>query len=420
MCESSLVDREDKPMKISVPYFRWRDGRPRWEPGPALRKAGHKGKDLRAPDGAWLAWGDAIEEARAINAAIADASQNRNRMPPVESRALAHAWASLTATPEFRALAQNTRSDYIRKASVFLAWAGDAPLSQLRRKTIRQYWRVLQERRGHAMANGVIAVLRLTLSHAVDEEWIAVNPASNLRMKSVAPRVVFWSDAECAAMLDAADELGEHGIGDAIVLALHTGQRQSDILALPAGLLGNDGMVRLEQRKTKSLVAFPATGILVSRLAAAERRNAAQWLKMRAEDRTLILDDRTGRRFNRYTFGHRFAEIRKRATLIEPGCLQKQFLDFRDTALTRLYMAGLTILQIAAISGHEIRTVDQVLRHYVALNASDGRAAIAAYETWLKERGAAVLQNTEICRESNGFPTSSDCQAIDLIELAII
>lgn len=53
----------------------WREdrgGAPRWIPGPALRKAGWKGKDLKDPrTGEWLDRGASITAAEAINAAVA-------------------------------------------------------------------------------------------------------------------------------------------------------------------------------------------------------------------------------------------------------------------------------------------------------------------------------------------------------------
>lgn len=41
-------------MKGGVPYLVWRDGRPRWSPGPRLRQAGWRGRDLKDPEGNWL------------------------------------------------------------------------------------------------------------------------------------------------------------------------------------------------------------------------------------------------------------------------------------------------------------------------------------------------------------------------------
>ena len=53
---------------IKIPYFQWRSGRPRWEPGPGLRALGLTGRDLKDRDGGWLEEADAIARARELNA----------------------------------------------------------------------------------------------------------------------------------------------------------------------------------------------------------------------------------------------------------------------------------------------------------------------------------------------------------------
>jgi len=53
-----------------VPYLKWRNGRPRWEPGPGLRVRGFKGRDLRRDDGSWLSPQAAAVAAAALNAGI--------------------------------------------------------------------------------------------------------------------------------------------------------------------------------------------------------------------------------------------------------------------------------------------------------------------------------------------------------------
>ena len=57
--------------RFSIPYLKIRNGRPRWEPGPHLRKAGWAGRDLRHEDGRWMDEGEAMLAARAINDEVA-------------------------------------------------------------------------------------------------------------------------------------------------------------------------------------------------------------------------------------------------------------------------------------------------------------------------------------------------------------
>jgi hypothetical protein len=43
----------------TIRHVAWRNGRPRFQPGPELRLTGHKGKDLRHEDGRWFNWEEA-------------------------------------------------------------------------------------------------------------------------------------------------------------------------------------------------------------------------------------------------------------------------------------------------------------------------------------------------------------------------
>lgn len=51
--------------------WKYRNGRPRWEPGPGLRKAGWRGLDLKDERGQWHSEGASIDQARAVNQAVA-------------------------------------------------------------------------------------------------------------------------------------------------------------------------------------------------------------------------------------------------------------------------------------------------------------------------------------------------------------
>ena len=88
-------------MAIATPaYLKWRDGRPRWEPGPGLRQAGWPGRNLKSDAGAWLRLDEAIAEAGRLNADVAawrQTGQRRRRaLAPVRNprscRALYDLW----------------------------------------------------------------------------------------------------------------------------------------------------------------------------------------------------------------------------------------------------------------------------------------------------------------------------------------
>jgi hypothetical protein len=47
-----------------------------------------------------------------------------------------------------------------------------------------------------------------------------------------------------------------------------------------------------------------------------------------------------------------------------------KFMDLRDTAVTRLALAGCTIPQITSIAGHSMDTAHQILKRYLELSES--------------------------------------------------
>lgn len=61
----------------------------------------------------------------------------------------------------------------------------------------------------------------------------------------------------------------------------------------------------------------------------------------------------------------------------EASILGKLYLDLRDTGITRLALAGATVPEIHAISGHSMKTIHDVLRHYLAIDDRLADAAIA-------------------------------------------
>ena len=61
----------------------------------------------------------------------------------------------------------------------------------------------------------------------------------------------------------------------------------------------------------------------------------------------------------------------------------KQFPDLRDTAVARLALAGCTVAEIRAITGHTLETVHKVLKHYLALDDRMADAGIAKLKNWM-------------------------------------
>jgi Phage integrase family len=383
------------PRVKNLKLYRGDEYRPRWEPSPRLRRHGYRGRALQDDAGAWLPIEAAVALARALNdeaeRGIAEGRRApRRRGVERHPRSVAALWQAFKDSPRWQQLAASTRRDYDSKAALFLAAFGDEPAAALEPPHLYGWWEELHASHGHAMANGTLAVARLALSYAVRKGWRKSNPARQLGLTGVAPRVVFWLPAELEALVADADANGVPEVGDAVILAVHTAQRLGDVLQLAEDRIEN-GRLRLRQMKTNARISMPITQQLEARLAAIRTRRArgaVVSLETAASPRLVL--DANGQPLDNSGFGKAFRAVRERVAVKFPECADKQFRDLRDTALTRLALAGCTVPEISAISGHSFQSVHQVLEHYLARTDAMADRAIERLATYLAENRYSV------------------------------
>jgi hypothetical protein len=382
-------------MKLRIPYLQWRNGRPRWEPGPGLRAKGWKGRDLKDENGAWLELIAAMERAKALNDEVAawrmgGAPRKRTPVPLRPSRTAEHLWEVYRQSPRYTKRAVSTRRDYANKVKVFLAEFGDVQVAAFEKSHLYRWWEELHGARGHAMANGVIAVVRAMLSHATRIGWRTDNPARELGLDTVPPRQVFWLSEEIAAIVSVADALGHFSVADAVIVALHSGQRQGDVLAMPRRIF-MEQRIRLSQLKMRSrggaLIDAPMTPALAARISAIRARREDHVID---PNEPLILRESTGKAYDVHGYRKAFRHVRDAAAESCPSLADKRFQDLRDTAVTRLALAGCEMPQIAAITGHSLPSISQVIKHYLVLQPEMADAAIAKLSLWLKAQDIAI------------------------------
>ncbi|HYE47277.1 MAG TPA: hypothetical protein VEA44_16050 [Caulobacter sp.] len=304
----------------------WRDGRPRWNAAPGLRKAGWKsGHDLKDGRGQWLERGASIDAAQAIAGAVA--MWRAGEAIPAAYAALAPAGALLEGqTPppagaldpfslgqletEFLAHIEAERSagtlrDYRGKMGRLLdAFGGYARLpdrddkagqaaraakaAETRAMTIfalepyegrsgivdpwTTAYRQLRKHAGENQAYGVMATAGAFLAwvHRYKTRRV-LNWANTVERTTPEGRIVTLTWDEIAALVRAADALGLSSVGDAIVLAFDLGWSQVDILSLTWSQI-RDGRVAGARAKTGRKGTTPMTYLGKGRLAALEAR----------------------------------------------------------------------------------------------------------------------------------------------------
>lgn len=138
----------------------------------------------------------------------------------------------------------------------------------------------------------------------------------------------------------------------ALLLALWSGQRQGDLLRLT--WTAYDGTyIRLRQGKTGKRVTIPVGAPLKAALDANKTTGRAS---------TTILANTRGEPWTQDGFRTSWGKAFHKAGLVD----DLHFHDLRGTAVTRLALAGCTVPQIAAITGHSLKDVESILEtHYL-------------------------------------------------------
>jgi integrase len=240
-----------------------------------------------------------------------------------------------------KTLSVATQREYRRMLTKAEPEFGDMPREALNDPAVRKDfldWRAMVARTsGDREADNRLSIISAMLTWAVDNGRLDANYIKGFRRlyHSDRSQIIWLPEHIDAFMAVAPVELQR-----ALILALHTGQRQADILRL--AWTGYDGTaITLKQGKSARAgrppltVAVPCTKALRRMLDEMERVAP------------LILTTKTGLSFKKRYFAHLWESASQAA-----GLTDLHFHDLRGTAVTMLSEAGFNPQQIATITGH--------------------------------------------------------------------
>lgn len=275
---------------------------------------------------------------------------------------------------DFTDLAKRTRADYRKHLRVIDKEFGDFPLAALDdRRTRGEFmaWRDRLALTSRRQADYAFAVLARVMSWSLDRGLVTVNPClAGGRVYRAARSDRIWTSVDEAAFYARAPE----HLHLALALALWTGQRQGDLIALTWAQY--DGThLRLVQGKSVSKVRRSSGKRIVIRVGAPLKARLDALRDGRAAGETILLTERG----TPWTEGGFRASWRKACALA--GVAGVTFHDLRGTAVTRLALAGATPPEIATVTGHSLRDVNEILdAHYLNRDPALGEAAIRKLE----------------------------------------
>ena len=264
-------------------------------------------------------------------------------------------------SPQFTELAPRTQRDYGAALIKIGDKFGTHPLMVVEDPKIRirfLEWRDLMAKASPRQADAVFGVLRIVLEWGRDRGHLIHNHATRPKKVYRADRAdKLWLPSDIEALRAVATP----EILLAFELALGTGQRKGDLLALTWS--SYDGRrIQLRQAKRKRFIDMPVTKSLKAILDAQPRTAA-----------TILT--RNGKPWGSVNFDHRWRE-----TVLKAGRNGLHFHDLRGTACTVLAQAGATPSEIAAMLGWTVSTVARMLDFYQAMTASMSDSAVAKIE----------------------------------------
>ena len=181
----------------------------------------------------------------------------------------------------------------------------------------------------------------------------------------------------------------------ALIIALHTGQRQADILKLAwSSYDGQSITLRKGKASRRGIRAAPIS----------IRCTAALCRMLDELPRTspIILTTKTGKPFKKRYFASRWNSATEAAEITD-----LHFNDLRGTAVTMLSEAGNTIQQVASVTGHSLKTVTSILEKYLARTRGLSDAAIMNFENSPRTNFANQLQTRSPTGEKKNKKTQT-------------
>jgi len=269
-------------------------------------------------------------------------------------------------SPEFHAMAETTKREYGRKLKVVDRRWGSCPIGGLTDKEFRKdvlAWRDDIAKRARREADNLVSALARVLSYAVERVELEHNVLDKVKRVYRSDRSeLIWLPEQVSAFL----KVTSPELAAALMLAMHTGQRQADLLRLPWSAY-NGKRITLRQSKSRRTVSIRCTRALRTMLEGMERVSP------------LILTTPTGRAWKKRYFSQCWQEASQQANILD-----LHFHDLRGTAITMLAEAGATVPEIASATGHSLQHVTRILEVYLARTRPLADGAIAKLDRHAK------------------------------------
>lgn len=276
-------------------------------------------------------------------------------LPPPRSDTVSNLIAHWQASPDWAATSRATQSDRRRYCRIVEDTWGDLPVSGIKPMHVIALRDSFADRA--ASANNLLRTLSSMLSWSVPRGWRDDNPAREIKLLKSGHGYEPWP----LEIIDQVRATLRPDLWVVAALALYTGQRQADVLAMRWDAITGAGGLAVRQKKTGKVLLIPL------------HRELRALLDTLPRTAVTIATTTQGRPWS--TSGFRAVWQDHRPHILKDRGLV--FHGLRKSAVVMLLEAGCTTAEVAAITGQSM----QMVEHY-AKGINQQRLAQSAMRRW--------------------------------------
>lgn len=267
--------------------------------------------------------------------------------------------AAWERSPAWRKMAPNTRAGYLTYLRPLMGMQ-HVLAARVERRELIAIRDALAQAKGDGAATGFVRTASALFGWAVKNGWLPYSPCTKIERLSTG-HLPAWKEHEAATAIEHLPER----LRRAVVLALYTGQRRGDLVALRWGDYEGD-RIRLLQKKTGAELVIPVHPVLKAEL--------DEWRSgpIAPLPTASVLTTGAGTAWRPSNLSNQLQDALAKIPGFPSG---RNIHGLRKLAAAQLAEAGCTLHEIGALTGHKTLAMLQL---YTA-SASQERLAKSAF-----------------------------------------
>ena len=310
--------------------------------------------------------GDSPKGSQAYTAAYTEAYETP---APINRRSFEYLVDCYQDSPAFQELKPRTQKDYIVWIDRIKQKFGAGPMEGFDDPRIRQAALEWRNNWSGRQAKYAWQVLGRIVSWAYDAGYLSQHHlrGGGVVYKPKGRAEIIWTEADVNAFLNVAPDY----VGRVLIAAIETGLRPGDLINLNRAHILHTmkaRRVQIRTRKRDRVAGIPVT------------QRMADLIDSTPKDQFLLLLNSKGDQFTEIALSRAVATYRDKAHLDK----RLRLYDARGTAVTRLFMAGANLQELAVNMGWSVKYAASMIETYAALDPGVSDDVLVKLERYRK------------------------------------